>query len=42
MSIDSPGSISTTNTEHPLPVGFSIAGLTFVLGALSPTLTVSL
>ena len=35
MSIDSPGSISTTNTEHPLPVGFSIAGLTFVLGALS-------
>ena len=35
MSVASPGSISTENTEHQLPVGFSIAGLTFVLAALS-------
>ena len=35
MSIASPGSVSTENTEHQLPVGFSVTGLTFVLAALS-------
>jgi len=35
MSATSPGSVSTANTEHRLPKGFSIAGLTFVLAALS-------
>ena len=35
MSVISPGSASTENKERPLPEGFSIAGLTFVLAALS-------
>jgi DHA1 family bicyclomycin/chloramphenicol resistance-like MFS transporter len=35
MSVNTNGSVSTQNTERPMPKGFSIAGLTFVLAALS-------
>jgi DHA1 family bicyclomycin/chloramphenicol resistance-like MFS transporter len=35
MSNISPGSVSAGNKENPLPKGYSIAGLTFVLAALS-------